>query len=83
MKSRVEKKISGEWDSESDIVKEKVERKREKGLEILEKQKSEKKSKKKTEIDKNRLRQAIGEENINEDTGPKPHPLVTDETRYQ
>jgi len=83
MKSRVEKKISGEWDSESDIVKEKVERKREKGLEILEKQKSEKKSKKKIEIDKNRLRQAIGEENINEDTGPKPHPLVTDETRYQ
>ena len=82
MKSRVEKKISSEWENESDIVKEKVQRKREKGLERLEKQ-PRKKAQNKIDIDKERLRRAIGEGSINENPEPQPHPLVTDEARHK
>ncbi len=55
----VEKKIGGEWLSESDAIKEKVERRTEKGLEILERRQPKKKDKSKPNVDKDRLRSAL------------------------
>src|SRR3989344_8578715 len=84
-RAKVEEKISSEWANESDIVKEKVERRYEKGLEIL-KQSPQSQHKSKINIDRERLRSAIGKENINTNSTsePEPHKLeTTDEARYQ
>ena len=80
--SKVEEKIRSEWDNESDIVREKVERRREKGLEILERVPSQKK-KSHIDIDREKLRQAIGQENVEKSSEPEPHKLETDEARHQ
>ena len=75
-KEKVEEKIRSEWDSESEMaVKEKVERRREKGLEILEKRPPQKKNK--IDIDRERLRQVIGQDNVKneESSDPKPYEL--------
>lgn len=83
LKAKVEEKIRAEWDNESEIVKEKVERRREKGLEILEKRSTQKK-KSNIDIDRGKLREAIGKENIQKSSEPEPFKLPTaDEARNQ
>jgi len=59
-RDKVEKKIQTEWGSGSDGVQDKIVRRREKGLEILEKSPQVKKKKKKLDINKTDLREAIG-----------------------
>ena len=68
-KETVERKIQGEWQAKEGYVKEKVERRREKGLEVLEKKESRKKRKEPLKIDKNELREAL---NIEAEEGEIP-----------
>jgi len=79
-KEKVEERIRAEWANESDIVKEKVERRREKGLEILE-QRPPIKKKSNIDIDRDKLRAVIGQDNVTESSEPAPYELpLTDET---
>jgi hypothetical protein len=82
-KEMVEKKIQSEWGGKESYVKEKVERRREKGLEVLEKNKrSDKKRKEPLKIDRNELREALKmeaeEENIPEERLVSEHKVGKD-----
>lgn len=81
-KEKVESKIRGEWSNSTDAVREKVERRMEKGLEILERTPNPNK-KKKIDIDRNRLREAIGQKDGPANKEPEPYKLNTDEVRHQ
>lgn len=70
-KDKVEKKIRSEWESGSEIIKEKVERRHEKGLEVLE-ERPPKRKPSRIEVDKSKLREALGEKS-----------RESDEARYQ
>lgn len=59
-KEAVERKIASEWLTEEELMKEKVERRGERGLEVLERRRSEGERKKpRPDIDKDKLREAL------------------------
>lgn len=78
----VETRIRGEWDSGADAVREKVERRHEKGLAVLERP-PQQNPKKKIEIDRNKLREIIGQDKISQEKSEnEPHRLDLNENRH-